>query len=241
MTTPRPHARTRRAVLSLVVAASGLISLAGCDPRTLMYFLQPFDPTIPPPPGAPDLTGKRVVVVTHAVSGALGEFQSIDREITREIVSIFRERIKKIDVVDPDKVWKWLEAHPNWTDQAEIAKAFEAEVVVFLEVEGFQIQSPNDINVFQGEAKTHILVTALEYPKNSKGRLIKDQPKEAKQIYDEYRDTEFPRRGPIPFDTGVSRGAFKNRFVKVVAAEISWHFADHPTGDDIQDVKFNNQ
>ncbi len=84
------------------------------------------------------------------------------------------------------------------------------------------------------------MVTEVAHPKNSRGKPITDQPKEGRNIYDAYKDTEFPIRGPIPMDTGVSRPAFKNKFLKVVATDISWHFIDHAPGDDIQDVKFNN-
>ena len=239
MTTPRTYARTRRAAALIAIALAGTVSLAGCDPRTLFYFLQPFEPTIPAP--GPSLKGKRVLVVTHAVSGALGEFQSLDRDLTREVTTLLREKVKKIDMVEPDKIWAWVEGHPNWTDPAELAKAFEADVVVFLEVEAFQVQNPSDLNVFQGSAKTHIMATEMRYPTNSKGKPIKDKPKEPKSIYDDYRDTEFPIRGPIPTDSGVSRPAFKNKFLKVVASEISWHFVEHAPDDDIQDVKFNGR
>ena len=237
--TPRTHARTRRSAATILLVAAGLLSLPGCDPRTLFYFLQPNDPSVPAP--GPKLDGKRVVVVAHAVSNALGEFQALDREVTREVVSLLRAKAKKIDVVDPDKVWTWVEGHPNWTDPAEIAKGFEADVVVFLEIEAFQIQNPSDLNVFQGTAKTHIQVTEMAHPKNSKGKPILDQPKESHSLYDDYQDTEFPVRGPIPMDSGVSRGAFKSKFLKVVCAEISWHFVDHASDDTIQDVKFNNR
>ena len=239
MRTPRPHARTRRAAASLIIALTGLVSLSGCDPRTLFYFLQPFEPTIAPPWG--NLAGKKVVVVTHAVSNAMGEFQSLDRDLTREVVSNLRAKVKKIDVVAPDKVYSWVDAHPNWTDPSELVKAFEADVVIYLEVEGFQVQNPSDLNVLQGTAKTHVQVTELAHPTNSKGKPIRDQPKEAKTVYNEYVDTEFPVRGPIPADSGVSRSAFKNKFLKVVAAEVSWQFVEHAPDDNIQDVKFNNK
>lgn len=238
MTTPRMTARTRHAAALVVFMAVGLTSLAGCDPRTLVYFLQPWDPTIPAP--GPSLKGKKVVVVGHAVSSAQGEFQALDREVVREVVGIIREKVRKVEIVPPEKVWTWVEGHPSWTDPAELARAFEADVVVFLEIEAFQLQSPSDLNVFQGQAKTHIVVTELDYPKNSKGKLQTDQPKEARSAYDAYQDTEFPRRGPIPYDSGVSRGAFKTKFMKVLANEVSWHFVEHAAGDDIQDVKFNN-
>jgi hypothetical protein len=239
MRTPRPHARTRQAAATLMIALAGLVSIAGCDPRTLFYFLQPNEPTIAAP--GPALTGKKVILVTHAVSSAMGEYQSIDRDVTKEVTSILREKVKKIDIVPPEKVWTWVEGHPNWTDPAELAKAFEADIVIFLEIEAFSVQNAGDLNVLQGTAKTHIQVTEMAHPKNSKGKPITDQPKEAKTIYNEYADSEFPVRGPIPSDSGVSRAAFKNKFLKIVSAEISWHFVGHAPDDTIQDVKFNNR
>jgi hypothetical protein len=236
MRTPRPHARTRRAAAVLVIASAGLMSLAGCDPRTILYFLQPYEPTIAAP--GPSLKGKKVVIVTHAVSNALGEFPTLDRDLASEIVRVLRAKDKKIEIVPPDKINTWVDAHPNWTDPEEIAKAFEADVVVFLEVEGFTVQNAGDLNVLQGTAKTHIQVTEIAHPTNSKGKPDKSEPKEPKMIYNEYCETEFPVRGPMPADSGVSRSVFKSKFLKVVAAEITWHFVEHSPEDNIQDVKF---
>ena len=238
--TPRPHARTRRAAAALTITVAGLLALAGCDPRALVYFLQPNDPTLPPPEGSPSLKGKRVLVLTHSVAGT-ADFIAIDRDLAREFTNILRKKVKRIDLVNADKVWTWVEGHPNWTDPAEAAKAFEADITIFLELEQFQIQSPGDLNVLHGTAKTHIQAVALSHPKNSRGKPITDQPKEAHPVYDQYQDTEFPIRGPIPIDSGVSRGAFKNKFLQVVAAECSWHFVEHAQDDMIQDVKFNNR
>jgi hypothetical protein len=241
MTAPRPHpgARTRRAAALFVVGLAGLVSLAGCDPRTLLYFLQPWEPTVPAP--GPKLEDKKVVIVTHAVGSATSEVQSLPRDITREVTALLREKVKKIELVEPDKVTSWLEDHPNWTDPAEVAKAFEADIVVFFEIESFMLQHPGDLGVYQGSARTHVKVTEMAHPKNSRGKPLTDKPKEPKDIYDDVRDTEFPIRGPIPIDSGVSRAAFKNKFIKVLAAELSWHFVDHSPEDDIQDVKFSNR
>jgi hypothetical protein len=238
---PGPASRLprRRAAGLLALGLAGLVTLAGCDPRTLLYFLQPYDPSVPAP--GPKLEGKKVVVVTHAVGSAMGEVQSLPRDVTREVVSILREKVKKIDVVDSDKVWTWVDGHPNWTDPEELAKAFEADNVIFFEIEAFQLQNPNDIGVYQGTSKTHVKVVELAHPKNSRGKPMTDKPKEANTIFDDYHDTEFPVRGPIPVDSGVSRSAFKVKFIKVVSAELSWLFVDHSPEDDIQDVKFNNR
>ena len=235
--TPRPHARTRRAVALLALAAAGLLSLTGCDPRTLIYFLQPFEPTISAP--GPSLKGKKVVVLTHAASGAVTEFQAIDRELAKELVSLFRKNVKKIVVVDPDKVAAWADEHPTWTDPSEVAKAFEADIVVFLEIEAFRVQSASSPGMLEGNSRVHIQAFELSHPKNSRGKPDTDQPKESHSIYDDYRDTTFPIRGPIPVETGVSPAAFKSKFLHIVANEISWHFVPHSPEDDIQDVKFD--
>lgn len=238
MMTPRPIARMRRAILGLSLAAVGLMFLAGCDPRSLIYFLQPFDPTIPPE--GPSLKSKRVVVLTHAVSGTQTDFRSLDRELTREFVAILREKVKHIEVVEPQKVWEWVEAHPSWSEPAEAAIFFEADVVIFLEVEGFQIQDPSSPGLFHGVSKVQVRVTEMKHPKNAKGKEEKDKPKEPEVVYEAVRDTTFPSRGPMPEGGGVSRGGFKNKFLKLVATELSWHFVDRPYGDDIQDARINN-
>ncbi len=66
-----------------------------------------------------------------------------------------------------------------------------------------------------------------------------DKPKEASVVYDDDRETAFPVRGPIPASAEVSRTAFRNKFLKLVATEVSWHFVEHAPGDNIQDVKFS--
>jgi hypothetical protein len=140
-------------------------------------------------------------------------------------------------VVEPDKVATWVEAHPHWTDPADAARDFNADMAIFLEVEQFQIQAPGDLNMVHGDAKIHVQVFEMQYPKNSKDKPIKDQPKEAHNVYDEYVESNFPNRGPLPIDTGNSRSAFKNTFLRVVTKELSWHFVEHAADDSIQDSR----
>ncbi len=232
--TPRPLARTRRAVCSFVIIGAGLLALAGCDPRTLLYFLQPNEPMIPPPEGAPSLKDKRVVILTHSSSGAQADFMSLDRDLAREFGHRLKKKLeKKIDIVPQNKVWDWVEGHPNWTNPAELARAFEADFVIFLEIEKFQTKDPGDLNVLHGTARTHIQAIEMAYPKNTKGKALTDKPKEEETVYDEYADCEFPKRGPIPTDGTISSGAFKKTFLKVVATEATWHFVEHSPEDSI--------
>src|SRR5690349_24649764 len=105
-----------------------------------MYFLQPFEPTVAAQ--GPSLKGKKVVLIAKSAPGALGAFASLDRDLTREIATILRANIKKIELVDSDRVWAWDQAHPQWTDPSELAEAFDADIVVFLEIQDFRIQEP---------------------------------------------------------------------------------------------------
>ncbi len=111
--------------------------------------------------------------------------------------SIFKKKVNKVTVVDADKVATWVEAHPHWTDPADAARDFDADMAIFLEVEQFQIQAPGDLNMVHGESKVHIQVFEMQYPKNSKDKPIKDQPKEAHNVYDEYAETTFPESGSV--------------------------------------------
>src|SRR4051794_30904686 len=166
--TPRPPARMRRA--AWLLAAVGLLTLAGCDPRSIFYSLQPFEPTIAPP--GPSLKGKRVVLLSHAVSGTQADFPALDRDLTRGLAAILRQKVKKIDLVDPEKVRGWVDAHPSYSDPAEAGRAFDADAVVFLEIESFQIQDPSSPGLFEGKSKVHIQVHQLRVPKDAAGHPI---------------------------------------------------------------------
>ena len=234
---PRPLARTRLALIALVaVTFAGVVTLPGCDPRSILYFLQPFEPTLPAP--GPSLKSKKVVILTHAGENALGEFQSLDREMTREVIRILKTGVKKIEIVDPDKVASWVEAHPTWTDPGELAKAFDSDLVIFLEINTFQIQDPRSPGMLEGNSEVQILVKEYAHPKNSKGKVNTSQPKETNKVYEEVWKTTFPVRGPVSVDS-VSPSVFKSKFLKLVATELSWQFMEHAPGDDIQDTKFN--
>lgn len=230
------RSRLKVRLAAVVLLASGsLITIGGCDPRTLFFFLQPDDPAIEAP--GPSLEEKKVVILCNVSANALGDFPSLERDIAREVGARIRKKCKKVTIVDADKVATWVEAHPKWTDPSEAARDFDADIVIFLEVEEFRIQQPGDLNVLQGTSKTHIQAFEMEYPKNSKDKPLKDQPKEAHNVWDQYVESLFPNRGPMPIDSGMSASAFKNKFVRIAATEISWQFVKHAPDDTIQDSR----
>jgi hypothetical protein len=230
--TPQPHARTRRAALGLIgLAAGGALTLAGCDPRTLSYFFGDGEPQIPGQ--APSMEGKKIVVLTTAAPSALADFQSIDRELNREIVAILRPGIKKVEVVDTKKVYDWVEAHPTWSDCGEIAKAFEADYVVFFEIQSFSVRDPRSPGLLQGNAEVNFRVTEYAHPKKDNGKPNTAAAKETNQVFEDAVKTTFPKDTMMAIDERTSPFSFKGKFVKLVAKELSWNFLGHNPGDEI--------
>ncbi len=238
--TPQPtsrkpsRSRIRRAIVGLAVLLVAPAILAGCDPRQALFFFQPFDPKIVAP--CPTLKGKKVVVLAVGAPGTQNEYVAIDREIANALVKTLKTNIKKIDIVDSEKVRDWARTKPM-SDPAEAAKAFEADIVIFLEIQKFQVQNPIDLGMYQGRSNVHIQVHELKYPKDDRGREQTDKPKESEIIYETDRDTEFPVTGGIAIDSSTSKSTFKNKFMKVVNDQISWSFIDHAPGDNIQDTR----
>ncbi len=238
--TPRPLARTRRAgafVLSLVAATAGVTGLTGCDPRQALYYLQPFSPSVDAP--CPSLKGKKVVILTSTTNGVATDFLSLDRELTRDLATILRKEVKKIQIVDTDDVAAWSRSHPTWTDPAEAARAFDADAVIVLEVREYRIQDPSSPGLFEGHSDIHIQVVELDYPKDDRDKPMTDQPKESKIIYDGDRTTAFPVTGHVPAEAGVSATTFRGTFHKLVVKEVSWAFIAHAPGDNIQNTRIS--
>lgn len=229
---PQPRARTRRAALGLLgLSAAGAITLAGCDPRTLAYFFGDGAPQIPG--GAPSFEGKKIVVLTKAAPSALADFQTIDRDLNRELIGIFRDGYKKVEIVDPKKVYDWDEAHPTWSDAGELAKAFEADYVVFFEVQGFSVRDPKSPQMLEGNAEVNFQVTEYAHPKKDNGKPNTSAPKEVNKVFEDAVKTTYPKNAPIAIETGVSPFSFKAKFLKIVASQISWNFLGHNPSDEI--------
>ena len=135
------------------------------------------------------------MILCRSVADATGEYPSLERDLAgagRHLPQESQEDHRRRPRQGRD-----LGRGPSQgTDPAEAARDFDADMSIFLEVEQFQTQSPGDLNMVHGESKVHIQVFEMEYPKNSKDKPIKDQPKEAHNIYDEYAETTFPQSRP---------------------------------------------
>jgi hypothetical protein len=92
--------------------------------------------------------------------------------------------------------------------------------------------------MLEGHSGVHVRVVERAHPTDDRGRPMTDRPKQSRIVHDGDRESNFPSRGPIPASADVTPVAFKNRFLKLVAMEISWEFVEHAPGDEIQEVRF---
>ena len=235
--TLRPLARMRRPA-AVALLGLGLLALAGgCDPRALVYFLQPFEPQIDP--SGPSLKDQKVVILVHAASGTLGDFPDLEDDLAKSLGRTLEGNVRKIEVVPHSKVKLWADAHPGYTNPADAGLDVDADAVAFFEVEHLQIESPLSPGLFQGESRVHVKLYKLTTPTDARGKEIPGRDKEVIVAHDEYVETAFPRtQGAMPISATVNRSAFKRKFLEVVVAELSWQFVPHASADMIQDTNF---
>lgn len=233
--TLRRFDRTRR---SLVLGTLGLGSLAlagGCDPRALAYFLQPNESSIDAP--GPSLKGKKVVILCHATTGTMADFPDLENELCKGLGRSLGASVKKIQVVPHQKIKIWADSHPGYTDPAEVGVEYEADAVIFLEVESIQLEDSRSPGLFQGSSRIYVKLFDLLDPTDDKGKPIPGRDKEITVAYDEVVETAFPRtQGAMPISATVNRSNFRKKFLEVVVAELAWQFTPRGTGDMIQDT-----
>ncbi len=230
--------RRQAARVGLTAGAFLALSIVGCDPRQAMYFLQPFDPQVKPP--CLSLQGKKVVVVARAAATAQADYVPLDQEIAQRVVKALRDKGKKVEVVELTKVRAWVEQHPTVTDPSEIAKAFDADVVLFLELIEFRIDSPESPGMFSGHSRVFVRATEMKYPE-IKGKPVTERPREPETVHETEVESDFPRvQGSLPVDVTLTRTAFRKRFLDVIGNEVSWQFVPHAPGDAVQNIRFAN-
>jgi hypothetical protein len=215
------------AALLLVV-----VTAAGCNIMALPFFLLPgMDPKHEAKcklvPHDKD-RGARVVILTSCGMETRPEFLRVDRELGRLLYMQLEDGLKKnqerVVVVPIGQVEKYKDDHPNWHSLSpeEVGKHFSADYVISLEINSVSLYEPGSINtLFRGHAEISLDVLDVLKPANG-------------PIYREEYTINYPRaRGPIPASEGNIQ-QFRQRFLSVVARELSWRFTAHLVEDDFK-------
>jgi hypothetical protein len=201
----------------------------GCNVLSIPFFLMMgMDPQREPECrlAAKDREVKVVVLAYSSGVETRPEFIRVDRDLSRLLAQWlqkgFKDNKEKVTLVSPSKVEKFKDDHPNWETMnlEEIARHFEADYVINLEVESLSLYEKGSGNqLYLGRAAIGVSVVDM------------NQPGEG-AIFQKMYTCQYPEvRGPIPVsDKPVQQ--FRLEFLMYIAKHLSWYFTAHPISED---------
>ncbi|MBI1345102.1 hypothetical protein GC163_02310 [bacterium] len=212
----RPAAAT--ALLSLVVAISGcsLGVMAG-----KMLTGEPLQPAQFKAMTGVDLTkGKHKIVIVCSTPTSVDEsLSSLNLDLIDGITR--RMKVNQVDVVNPDKVARWIDDNGGViTDPSEMANAFDADYVAWIDLYSFSLREENSPKLLRGRTTGYIRVYQVQEVGDSKTVLT--------AFNTEFTST-FPHHKPIS-ELSRSQLTFQKEFIDQICDELAEKFYDHRPG-----------
>lgn len=210
----RTRVRPFRRIALLLVA---VLFLSGCQSALLTAIVLIKGTDVKPKHEILLKGEKRVAVVCRSLASNQYEIQNAPREIARQVSDLLDKNVqnRKLQVVDPAKIEAWLDDCNNDFDSyLEIgrSKKINADIVIGIDILGFQIRDVNSHYLLQGKCQAQIRAYDCET-----GEVI---AKENLTIVD-------PPNGPIPAGSAGIEGAFRPQFISVVAQQVGILFHHH--------------
>ncbi|MFZ5830040.1 MAG: hypothetical protein ACOY3P_08130 [Planctomycetota bacterium] len=204
---------TRRALITLALAAV-MLGTTGC--RTIMTTMAYL---IVGPTVEADYQGlekKTVLVVVRPSAHVDWGYTSVDKELAREIAMLLRTNVRKIKVVDHQKVANWLDEN-QWNEYTEVGEALKADMVLGIDLLEFGLYQGQTL--YQGQASCNLTVYDME----EDGAVVfeKALPR-----------TLYPPNTGIPA-AEMPESQFRRRFISKLADQIGRHFYRHDPHADI--------
>jgi len=133
------------------------------------------------------LEAERLVILPYAGTDILFTYPAVPLEISQEIVyAIARDlggRIKTI--VHPVEVVRWQESTLEWPNMSleRIAKEFQADTLLYVELERYTMVEERSANLFRGRVKARLEVVKVGAEHNP--------------VYDATVETTYPEDVPV--------------------------------------------
>lgn len=158
-----------------------------------------------------ELKGKRVAVVCRPMVELQYNTSGASEEIAQQLGRLLRANVKKIEMVDAQRVAEWTDEHA-WEEYTEIGKALEADMVVGVDLEQFSLYQGQTL--FQGKARARVTVHDV-----ATGDLLFERM---------MPQAVYPPSAGIP-TTERLEDEFRREFVAVFADQVGRYFYDHDT------------
>lgn len=201
-------------LLGLMLA---LLPLTGCMGFAAFKYIFDGEPTIDPE--FTQLEDAKVAVVCYASSNIRYSFDSVDTDIAKKLARLLQQQVDGIEIVEPDLVESWLDQHANWSDVTKIGKEFQADYVVFADIQEFSIYEKKSPNMYRGRSYVDIRV----YDVKNEGDIV----------YEEDLESFYPLGRPIPIGEKREK-SFRREYVMRLANEIGRHFYPYLPGEDVK-------
>ncbi|MEX2114953.1 MAG: hypothetical protein WD845_17300 [Pirellulales bacterium] len=201
--------RSQSIVMTSMVAslALGLALASGCSVlATAMYIIEGTNTKA----DFNELKGKRVAVICRPVTSLHFRDSSASRDLAKSVGVLLQKNVPKIELIDQRDVSEWADEN-SWDEYYEIGQALDADMVVGLELEEFDLYQGQTL--YQGKANLKILVYDL-----SKGT----QP-----VFERHLpQAVYPPNAAIPAGDK-PESHFRRQFVDHLAQLIARYFYDH--------------
>ena len=158
----------------------------------------------------------RVAVASRSMVANQFDGQTAARGIARELSSLLAENVKnkRLKVVESERIDDWLDnVNNDFESFLNIGqdKSINADIVIGLELEGFQVRDPNSPHLIQGKCRVRV-----------KAWNCKTGKLEVTEVLEVVDPPNMPIAGGIS-----TEGAFRPQFIRVVAQQIGILFYHH--------------
>jgi len=140
--------------------------------------------------------GKKVVVVCLSENMTDSRYDDVPRDLAKAVGMHLTQNVKKIEVIQPAKVNKWLDRHDGRIgDFQQFGKDMEADMVLAIYLDSFQTSSPASPGSYQGRAVVSFTVydvkTGAELASESLPEYV--YPPNVRPPETEVRESEFKK------------------------------------------------
>ena len=143
------------------------------------------------------LKGKKVAVVCLAESMTDSRYDDVPRDLAKAVGLDLSQKVKKIDIVSPTMVNKWLDRHDNKIeDFQQFGKDMQADMVLVIYLDTFETSSPSSPGSYQGRASTSFSVYETKTGEIRASESLQEYvyPPNSRHMGSELRESDFKKR-----------------------------------------------
>ncbi len=169
-----------------------------------------------------DLTKGRdsLLIICSAPHGLLAQFPAVQVDIADRMTRILETRGVKI--ISSDQVATWYDEHGEWGDLKELAKAFDADFVMNVNLRRFTYRVPESDSLLQGSAEGVVSVTQTNDRRKTRPGAVFERSFQLK----------FPTSYPVPRENR-SDQIFIEGFLDRLALHLAQFLYDHSASETV--------